>query len=186
MTGTLRSFVALDLPEAVADELAALQELFPLGREVAWENLHLTLSFLGDQPRAALAEADAALLALRLPAFDLRMSGLEAFGGRSPRAIVARAAPSPELAALEERVTRSLRQAGLSFPRQRFRPHVTILRLPRVLSRGDLARLRDRLEMAAGFRGTPFRAASVTLWQSVLTPEGPIYAALGRYPLAEG
>lgn len=186
MTGMLRSFVALDLPEEIADELAAMQELFPLGREVSWENLHLTLAFLGDQPRAALAEADAVLSALRMPAFEMRLSGLEAFGGRTPRAIVARAAPSPDLMALEDRVTRALRQAGLAFQRQRFRPHVTLLRLPRSLQRGDVAKLRDRLEAAAGFRGTPFRAASVTLRQSTLTPDGPVYAELGRYDLLDG
>lgn len=183
MSGLLRSFVAIGLPDPVADELAAVQDHFAVGRSVAWENLHLTLAFLGDQSPEALGRANEALAALRAAPFALRLAGLEPFGGRVPRAIVARTSAAPALAALEDRVTRALRQAGLSFPRQRFRPHVTLLRLPRSLTRGELTRLRDALDLTAGFRGRPFTVTGFGLWQSVLGPEGPVYRELAGYDL---
>jgi 2'-5' RNA ligase len=45
----MRVFVAIDLPDEVRRELETLQNALPVGRPVPAENLHLTLSFLGDQ-----------------------------------------------------------------------------------------------------------------------------------------
>ena len=48
----IRAFIAVELPDTLRQELAALQsELRSAGADVGWvkpENLHLTLKFLGD------------------------------------------------------------------------------------------------------------------------------------------
>ncbi|MCB1398890.1 MAG: 2'-5' RNA ligase family protein, partial [Rhodobacteraceae bacterium] len=96
----MRAFVALDLPEPVVDAIGALQEWLPLGRHVAPDNLHLTLAFLGEQPDGVIAEADAALQGLRLPAFELSLCGVDVFGGPAPGLVFLGVAPNPALGAL--------------------------------------------------------------------------------------
>ena len=64
----MRCFLGLALPDPVLDLLERLQEDIPVGRLVPCENLHITLSFLEDQPEArleALHQEEASLL--RLP-----------------------------------------------------------------------------------------------------------------------
>ena len=50
----MRSFVAIDLPEAAREALERLQDDLPVGRPLAPETFHLTLAFL------CLANTDAA------------------------------------------------------------------------------------------------------------------------------
>ncbi|AXI53875.1 hypothetical protein C1J05_04605 [Sulfitobacter sp. JL08] len=53
----MRVFVAIDLPDEIRGELERLQEYLPVGRAVPSDNLHLTLSFLGDQSEVACEDA---------------------------------------------------------------------------------------------------------------------------------
>lgn len=179
----MRAFVAIDLPETVRDELETLQNSLTTGRLVPTENLHLTLTFLGEQSEAAIEDAHKALSTIRVCAFDLQLVGLGTFGKRSPQVIYADVPKCEELVGLERRVTRTLRNAGLEFPKRRFRPHVTIARLPKLLSAFDLAEVRAYLEANAAFRGSRFEAGSFQLYRSILTSSGAQHEVLANYDL---
>ncbi|MDK3073691.1 RNA 2',3'-cyclic phosphodiesterase [Sedimentitalea sp. JM2-8] len=181
----MRVFVAIDIPEQVRAELEALQSELTIGRSVPSDNLHLTLCFLGEQPEQAVEEAHLALSVLRAAAFDLQLAGVGSFGNRAPRVIFADVARNADLAALEQRIARSLRRAGLQFEKRRFRPHVTIARLPRAVPPSELAMARDFLADHAAFKGSPFRVADFRLYRSVLTPRAALHDTLACYRLAE-
>ncbi|MDJ0822608.1 MAG: RNA 2',3'-cyclic phosphodiesterase [Paracoccaceae bacterium] len=182
----MRVFVAIDLPDVAIAELVRLQNALAVGRLVPEENLHLTLSFLGEQSEEAVEAAHLALSGVRAAAFDLRLAGVGSFGKQVPQVIYADVAPCPALMDLAQRITRSLRTAGLMFEKRRFRPHVTLARLPRSMSGHEAATLPDKLARLAAFQGTPFRVHSFQLYQSTLSPSGARHETLASYPLEAG
>ena len=100
---TLRTFVALLLPDGVRTGLAAVsEELRAQTRGLAWvppENLHLTLRFLGEVGPATLEhvrDAVAAAAAAVAP-FTVSLGGLGGFpAGRAPRVLWASVATGGE------------------------------------------------------------------------------------------
>ncbi len=180
----MRVFVAIDLPEVARSELVRLQDALPVGRPVPEENLHLTLSFLGEQNDEALEDIHAALSDIRAPAFDLQLAGIGSFDQRSQQVIYADVARCDELLELEQRITRSLRNIGVEFQKRRFRPHVTIARLPNMMSGFERSNFYQRLAEILAFRGVPFRVSSFQLYQSTLATNGALHKALASYDLA--
>ncbi|WP_420566598.1 RNA 2',3'-cyclic phosphodiesterase [Thalassovita sp.] len=180
----MRLFIALDPPEGLRDALMDMQDGLGLGREVPPENLHVTLAFLGDQPEASAELLHEMLGAIRAPAVRLTLRGAEMFGGRQPRAAVALVEKVPELVALQEKVVQAARMAGIELPRRRFKPHFTLMRLPRFLP--DFAE--HRIAAWLGRNGDLVYAGGdalqFTLYRSTLHGDGPIYDALAQYPLA--
>ncbi|WP_372887905.1 RNA 2',3'-cyclic phosphodiesterase, partial [Shimia sp.] len=124
----MRAFLAIDLPEDLRAQVAALQAGLRAGRPVPEENLHLTLAFLDDQPQAMLVALHEALNALDCPGFDLELAGLDLFGGKRPRLLYLRVKPAPALLALHRSLKEAARRVGMDLPRTRFRPHVTLAR----------------------------------------------------------
>lgn len=179
----MRVFVAIDLPDHVRAEIETLQSALPTGRRVPAENLHLTLNFLGEQTEDAIEEAHQALSTVNAPAFDLQLASVGSFGTRSPQVIFAEVSQCPDLLELETRTTRSLRTSGLEFQKRRFRPHVTIARLPKFLSAFELDRVRDCLAEHAAFRGSQFRVTGFQLYRSILRPQAAVHEPLASYPL---
>lgn len=177
-----RSFVAIEMPEPVAEALAHRVSGLRLGRPVPPEAMHLTLAFLGEVSDDGLEELHDALSAIRAPAPDIVFDAFGHFGDPRPRALHAAVRATPALVALQAAVLRAARRAGLAPERRRFVPHVT------------LARFRGREEDAAPlarFIGTlprldlpGFRALDFALIASELHPDGARYEVLAQYPLA--
>ncbi len=176
----MRLFAALSLPEDVVDRLAMLQPGLPPGRPVAPGNMHLTLCFFGDVQGHRAEDLHAALSAIRAPAFPLWLDGVDVFGRDKLRQVYAVARPEPALVHLHEKVEAAARAAGVVVDRQRFVPHVTLSRLKP--SRAD-DRIGRWLAETAGLLIGPIEVAEFHLYQSMLTPSGPVYHELASYPL---
>ncbi|MFW8637045.1 RNA 2',3'-cyclic phosphodiesterase [Cribrihabitans pelagius] len=178
----MRAFAALPLPDQALDALERVQEGLTVGRLMPAENLHLTLAFLDDQPEAALEALHQELAEIRAAPVDLSFQGLDTFGGRHPRILLARAAPSPGLTALRTRILSACRAAEIALDRARFRPHVTLARFPRHLEPGQVAKIGRFLERSAAFRHA-CRVESFALFRSTLAPDGARHDVLAEYPL---
>ncbi len=169
---TARLFYALWPDAATRDALAALQA--PVrGRKVAPANLHLTLAFLGSQPRASLPLLDSLLDTLPDRRF---MLDIDSYGYFS-KARIAWAGPSSTPDALlwiynalvnaldEARVT--CKSAG------GFRPHVT------------LARDAERVEPDIGLtQAVNWPVSTLALVESVPVQGGVHYQLLATRTLA--
>jgi 2'-5' RNA ligase len=177
----MRSFLALPAPEPWITPLARAQSVLPGGRKVDLDDLHLTLAFLDAQPEAVLEAPHEELEARTLPGAELIPTAYGVFGGGKPRAVVLDVAPAPALTALREVVRRAVRAVGIDLPRERFRPHVTLLRYSG-RSQAD-PRLPERLAGLGPPAMAPAEAGAGTLWGSTLTPEGAVYEALSSYPV---
>ena len=127
-----RLFVALDLPEIVADGLTQLQSGVDGARWRPVENFHLTLAFIGDVDRHGFADAVDALATIDAPAFEMGLQGAGFFGGKRPTSLWAGVAPNTALNHLHTKVEAALRAAGFSLERRKYTPHVTLAYLKNI------------------------------------------------------
>lgn len=162
----LRLFLALELPEDVTTVLRAWSERHLTGgRPVA--HLHVTLAFLGSQPRAAL---DDVLGALRGAAGEARPVLLEPVRYRETRSVgmLVLDDPSGGANALAERLQERLERLGVYRREARpWLPHVTVLRF----------RERPGLTPPLPELG-PFAPSGATAFLSRLSPSGARYEVL--------
>src|SRR5690242_19447831 len=92
-----RLFTAIELPHEVCDELYRLRMPLPGARWIEPQNYHLTLRFVGDIQNREAREFVANLARFETDGFEIRLSGLGAFGGDDPHAIFADIEPDPRL-----------------------------------------------------------------------------------------
>jgi 2'-5' RNA ligase len=184
----IRSFVAILLPDAVREAVAAATErLRPLCGAVAWvppPNLHVTLQFLGGQSEEGLVAAEAALddAAARSAPIEVALHGIGAFPGlERPRILwIGMAQGALEARALQARVADALAARG--FPREDrvWHPHLTIGRVfdERRWRREAGPPLRTALAQLAPTAFGTLRIAEVALMRSDLSPAGARYTTL--------
>jgi 2'-5' RNA ligase len=172
---TKRLFVSIDVPEFAAQRVA---ELDPHLRDVRWlapEQMHLTLSFLGNvstEIQEALAEN---LSRISWKAFFLPVVGLGAFPGKGrPNVIwIGVGTGHPHLFQLHKRVQEAALGAGLEPDLRSFHPHITIARCRDV----SPERIRPFLKIHAGFDAGMIHVESFGLNSSELTPGGSVYTS---------
>ena len=182
-----RLFIAVPLPEAALEILAAVQrDLAASGADVKWvapANLHLTLKFLGDTPEEAVGDLSAALDEAAAASFPhaARLAQVGAFpNAHRPRVVwVGLDEPSGELLRLQQRVNQATSYHTPPDPRG-FSAHLTV---GRVRSGKNLVRLTALLE---GYRlqsKLDIPVKEIVLIRSVLAPSGPSYTDLHASPL---
>ena len=184
----MRAFVGIELPQPVRDELVQLQaELRRAGADVNWvaaQNLHATVRFLGDVTEEQRHAVEQLLtgLASRTDTAELSLTHVGAFpSGAAPRVIwVGIGLGQGILAKLVAELEDGLVALGLPREDRRFSAHVTLGRVRSPQNRRQLVRQLDGLHWTPP---KPFRMIHVTLFQSTLTPSGPIYTVLARLSL---
>ena len=180
-----RTFLAVPLSEQVVAQLADAQEaLSAAGAQVRWvarENLHLTLKFLGNVEDADTDEVCrlAGEVAAAVEPFEFVVTGLEAVPPRGAlRMIWANITePTGRLAELQRSAEDAYERMGFEKETRPYRPHLT---LGRVKSGRNVAELRTA---AARFAETDFGATpagELIVFESRLTPSGPIYSPLTK------
>ena len=179
----MRIFLAIPLPDPVTAALQELQAALPAGRPVAPDNLHLTLAFLDEHPRDAITELHRPLAALQQQRFEITLSGLDTYGGKHPKLLFVRAESGDPLTQLRKSVCKAVRAAGISLPRETFRPHVTLARFARHTPPRTSRRLADFLTAHAGYCLPPFTVTRFCLYHSTLLPGGATHEVLADYPL---
>ena len=171
-----RCFLALAPDAASRDALAALD--VPLNaRRVPYEQLHLTVAFIGQLPRET-----GAMLAERLQsdAFTIppaSVTKIECWPSRMhPRLMVAVLEMSEAFAGLNRRVRSLMEEAGLPLDARAFRPHITLARFARDAQETALAR--DGIPALP-----PLNFTSLVLYSSTLARQGARYDALASVAL---
>jgi 2'-5' RNA ligase len=177
-----RLFVALPLPDDVADGLAAMQEGIPDASWVPVENMHLTLAFIGDANGGLQRDIVEALATIHGPVLDLEIAGVDHFvDGRTPRVLYAAVSPTDALLRLQEKISTVLRGEGVKLDRRRYRPHVTLARFNRRAEMGH-----HIAQFVAGNnlrRFGPFEVDCFRLYSSLTRPDGAVYTVEAEFPL---
>lgn len=180
----LRLFVALELPEAVREGLAAWQqnELTPIPvlRPVSPGALHVTLAFLGYRAERDVHRVTSILERVKDPAPTLRFEPAPVpVPPKRPR-LFAAAAESEGTIALQSGLSEALEEAKLYEPEKRaFWPHVTLARA-RPERRGSKrpARVDVRPRALPARLLEPFESVRIALYRSILRPQGAEYVRL--------
>ncbi len=188
-TRSVRSFVAVLLPEEVRERLGQLQAaLRPAASGAKWvepKNLHLTLKFLGAVKEGRLDRVAEALdtVANDTAPFQLRCAGVGVFpNARRPRVLWAGTDDGHSaLAGLAGRVEAGLEPLGFEREKRPFTGHVTLARLKSGAPDLVLA-LAAHTEEVYG----TFSVGHVHLMESELGPRGPTYTVLQEFGLGEG
>jgi 2'-5' RNA ligase len=176
----MRLFVALPIPDPVAQRLMLMQGGVPGARWQSREQLHLTLRFIGEVDGRDARAIDDALAGVDAPAFDLQLHGVGQFGNKQPRALWAAARKNELLDHLQRKVDTAIRRVGQPQDAHKFMPHVTLARL----GHPDLDKLREWLVAHALATSDEFRVDAFCLYSSKLTSDGSIYRVEQEYPLS--
>lgn len=196
---TQRIFFALPLPPEVREQLASLRDraVAELGgtilRPVKTENFHITLHFLGEQPRTAIESAREVLRGISdspLPAPRIEIGDLGAF----PKPGAARVlwADARDAGKGAERVHATLGTAlaerSFLLDDRPFRSHITLCYVRKGVGRPALKRIQQWLERAKGAAtGEPtlWTIPRVVLYRSVTGAGGSEYTELDHADLLE-
>lgn len=193
----LRTFLAIELPDALRTRLAAIEGDFSRHLSVLkWSGpdlLHITLRFLGGVPeiRMPLIMDAARDAASQTPDFRLSLSGLGAFPTvRKPRVIWVGLVKDQGYEALQQLFSRAeagLVASGFQSEERSFAPHITLARTRDSISEPERRELGTALAGVAEHMtvdGT-IPVQELTVMRSELGRGSPRYTPLARYPLAD-
>lgn len=188
----VRAFIAIELPPAMQNRLAAvvtpLRE--PLSGAVRWlpvNDIHLTMKFLGDVEEVLLGRLIARMraLAAQVEPFTISVAQWGAFPNpRRPRVVWVGVDPSPRLIELAAKIELETRALGFEPDARPFSPHLTIGRVTQNASLPQLHRLTDLLMSAPLGEIGSVAVSQLVLFQSRLSRTGAQYSALLKAPLA--
>ncbi|MGE5139202.1 MAG: RNA 2',3'-cyclic phosphodiesterase [Rudaea sp.] len=184
----LRTFVAIDLGENLAQGLAALERQLrglPGANGVRWVavgNIHLTLKFMGNIPQGRVDELGEAVAtaAARTGGLELYANGVGCFpDARRPRVVwVGLTGDVSRLSALASRIENALAAKGIPREDRGFTPHLTLGRVKREATTIERAKLGEAIKNLPPGEYGVIRADAVRFIKSDLRSEGPIYTTL--------
>jgi len=169
-----RLFIAIDLPDYVKEELAALQRNDIRGaRRTTRDQMHITLHFIGEVDAAMQNQLMAALPAVQIEPFELTLRNVGHFPPKGKvRVLWAGVEIAPQLQTLHQTIGGTLQNLGIKIEERVYNPHVTLARLKINPSRRAI---QSFLDDNAQFRTVPFRVDEFALYSSQLTSQGAIY-----------
>jgi 2'-5' RNA ligase len=198
----MRIFVAFDItPEIrarISAFLDAMRRYAPDAKWVTPESLHVTLKFLGEQPRERVQEIQRALAAVPGQALEItfRNCGFFPTTNRSARVFWIGVEAGEPLRALARDVDEAVSHFGLEREKD-YRPHLTLARArpePRGAERSPVAKWRSSgqqfLQLQSELADSPapqfgtMTAREFFLYESQLSPKGARYSKIAGFSLA--
>ena len=188
----VRAFVAVHLPAPIQEKLQAtqkdLENAIPEDavRWAPFEQLHLTLEFLGNVTIESLSELKNALqgAAASHRALELSCEAVGAFASvRNPRVIWAGINGDLDaLLALQGDVRKAVQPWVAKEETRAYRPHVTLGRV-RPINRRDLRKVSDAIAARTERPFGSWKVDEFALRQSKLSPHGSQHSTLATFPL---
>lgn len=183
----MRLFLGVPCPKPVALELAeAFQELEVIEglKTVGVGNYHITVKFIGDEGLDFCSRLDSGLQRM-LPVvgpLQLKLKHVGVFPNMgNPRIIWGGIRPRGELIELNEAVENITADLGIKKEKRDYHPHVTIGRLKKPPA--DKHLLVNWLKKYGSEEFGKFQASHLVLYESDLTPEGPVYKEVMKWPI---
>jgi RNA 2',3'-cyclic 3'-phosphodiesterase len=183
MNQTIRTFIALPLPELITTRIYDIQEQLKSYRlPVRWvkpENIHLTLKYLGEIS-AGTIDGIAQVIkdtVRECSPLMLHAKGLGVFPGiKRPRILwVGISGDTLLLAGIQANLEINLEKQGFPKENRVFKSHLTLGRIKDDIHPKNLS---DILRSFSDFTSESFEAKELVLYQSELKPSGALYTKL--------
>jgi 2'-5' RNA ligase len=177
----LRTFIAIEIPDAIQTKIAQLQEeLKPARESISWtkaHKIHLTLKFLGEVEETLLPDIikEVTSVCTTQTPFDFEIKNMGCFPNpRRARVVwVGTDNPGQQLSTLAKNIEDCLIQFGFSKENRKFNPHLTIGRVKSPLGESFIETIK-----AKSFYGGRITAAEIAVIKSDLKPTGAVYTPL--------
>lgn len=172
---TKRTFISVDIPEHIKNEITLIQSKLPQfkGKITEKQNLHLTLKFLGELSDNKINDVDEKLSSIRFDAFNAEINHLGVFSKEYIKIIWLNVDNCDHL---QQMVDECL---SPDFEKEkRFMGHLTIARVkslnkPKIFLKNLYSIPTDKII---------FKVNKINLNESILSPKGPIYKVIKEYP----
>ena len=173
----MRIFTAIEIPEGAKISIQEIINKINTKAVVKWvlkENLHITLKFFGEVDASTPIENVLRDIGKEFQPFNISLSGIGAFPSESSIKVlwVGIEEGENELIKLYEAVENRGIQLGFKKEGKDFTPHITIGRVKKGILKFP------NIE----FSYPQFLAEKITLFESILTPSGPIYKTIANFP----
>lgn len=180
----MRTFIAIEIPKnqrKIIWELIIEEKKRNLPiKWVEFENLHITLKFLGEIDDKKKCEIIPVItdIAKKYKPITVSLKGIGCFpGSRNPRVLwVGVNQGNSELIEIANEIDNTLVRYGFKKEEKKFHPHLTFGRIKTFCKVEDILNRTVKTE--------PFMVDSLVLFKSTLKPEGPIYEALQKFPFS--
>lgn len=188
----MRSFIALELSGAAAQNLRVLQEeLKSSGADVKWvepRNIHLTLKFFADLNEKKIPAVKTAIQETTqlYRVFCVRLSELGAFpSAASPRVIWTGVSEGrDQIRAIAGTLEDKIARIGIPKEERAFAAHITIGRMRSPRNKDSLRNQMEKAGKELSARPVESQIDMLTFFSSTLTPRGPVYRTLYEAHLA--
>ena len=169
----MRLFIAIDLPEKIKKDIKGIQEQLPefKGKKTEFENLHLTLKFLGEVDEKTFGEIKKRLKGIKMNAFEAEINSIGIFSDRIIWLGV------NNCLELQKEIDKRLER--LFEPEKRFMGHLTIARARNI---GDKRIFFGQLKKMK-LPKMKFGIDKFILKKSTLTEQKPIYEDMEIFKL---
>jgi RNA 2',3'-cyclic 3'-phosphodiesterase len=182
-----RIFIAIKTePEKTLQRMYASLRAALANEKITWvspENIHLTLSFLGEieEERVKVAGIVLKQKCTGFGEFAIRVSGTGIFRNLNDPKVLWLGIENPDrLIRLGDIINTGLKDTGFKIEDHKFNPHITLGRI-------KLIRNKEILKSAIAMYQEMFiqevHIREVILYESILKPAGPTYHAVGKFHL---
>ena len=184
----IRSFIAIPVPDEGIQALQAVIHDFDaeIGRHMRWvrpEGIHLTLKFMGNIPAGMVDRvlADLPTVTAKFSPFKVGISGFGAFPNlRQPRVLWAGLdGDLAILASMQLAVDDAVGNLGLPKEQRDFSPHLTLGRVRREVTDGQLRKIGEVVSAANLADSPSWTASAVNLMRTELDPAGSRHYLVG-------
>jgi 2'-5' RNA ligase len=181
----MRTFIAVDIfPTSEIQNFLPYITQHLKGLNVKYvdlKQLHITLAFLGETTEHQLQALNNELKLLKQNPIELTINGLGVFKSiNKPSAIWIGVKPNENLKLLWAQVNKVLLLQGFKPNESEFVPHITIGRIKKIMSNHNLS------QFINDYKNHTFGELTISgfvLYQSILTPKGPVYQPINTYSL---
>lgn len=180
----MRTFLAIEIPanpclDNLQSQLLYFEDVLRIVRP---ENYHMTVRFFGETDDGQLKQLRDEISAVvsDVPKFELQLVGLGTFPNlSSPRVLWVGVNRTDTLIQIADEIERHARTIGFPPDKKAFKPHLTIART----KRKPPSAMAEFVKQHSESEFVSVSVEKLTLFQSELKPDGPVYEVIEEFPL---
>jgi 2'-5' RNA ligase len=182
---TIRTFIALEIPEFAVNKIVNLRDtFFDSGDNIKWEpknKYHLTLKFLGDTNKSIIKNISDSIedIAAEYEPFNITFRNFGVFKREGvPKILWAGFDENKRLIEFVNQIDTRMEEFSFQKENRKFKPHLTILRM-----RGNEDIQKINKLTSAGTDNFNFSANTIVFFKSELKPSGSEYTSIKKFYL---